>query len=89
MKLPCCIVAILTLALPAATTVRADTAHDLNEAGFWLEAQSLRLCRQSRVTMNDGTSGLEPAASGYHPAIAHTTTDTSSFVVEVAWRKRK
>jgi hypothetical protein len=59
---------ILTIAQSAAITARADTARDLNEGGCWLEAQSLRLCRQSRVTMNDDASGIEPAASGCYPA---------------------
>jgi hypothetical protein len=54
----------LTFVLP----LRADTAHDLNEAGFWLEAKAQQLVRRSRVTMSDGTSGFEPAASGYYPA---------------------
>ena len=61
---------VLMLMVPFAfaLSARADTQHDLNEAGFWLEAKSQQLVRQSQVTMFDGTSGFEPAASGYYPA---------------------
>jgi hypothetical protein len=58
------IVIPLAFALPAC----ADTAHDLNEAAFWLEAKAQQLVRGSRVTMPNGTSGFEPAASGFYPA---------------------
>ncbi len=58
----------LMVAFGPVLCVHADTAHDLNEAGFWLEAKSQQLVRQSQVTMSNGTSGFEPAASGYYPA---------------------
>ena len=61
-------VLMLTIPLAFALSAHADTQHDLNEAGFWLEAKSQQLVRQSRATMSDGTSGFEPAASGYYPA---------------------
>ena len=63
-----CRTLVLMIAFGPVFPVYADTAHDLNEAGFWLEAKSLQLVRQSQVTMFDGTSGFEPAASGYYPA---------------------
>ena len=45
----------------------ANTPHDLNEAAFWLEGKTQQLVRGSRATMPDGTSGFEPAASGFYP----------------------
>ena len=38
-----------------------------SEAAFRLDAQARRLIRNSRATMPDGTSGFEPAASGFYP----------------------
>jgi hypothetical protein len=58
----------LTLLVALALQAYADTAHDLNEAGFWLEAKAQQLVRGSRATMPNGTLGFEPAASGYYPA---------------------
>jgi hypothetical protein len=57
----------LTISLAFALPICADTAHDLNEAGFWLEAKSQQLCRQSRITMHDGTLGFKPSTDNTYP----------------------
>lgn len=63
-----CHALILMISLAPAAPVFAATPHELNEAGFWLEAKAQQLVRQSRVTMSDGTSGFKPGTMGDYPA---------------------
>jgi autotransporter-associated beta strand protein len=58
------IVAAVVLAVaPALAQVTS-----LNEANYWLEAKAQQLIRQSRTTMNNGTSAFIPQAGGGYGA---------------------
>ena len=61
------LVICLSPALSAyAQTTFTNTPQGLNNAAFWLEADSLSMVRQSRTTESNGTYGFEPCCTGFY-----------------------
>ena len=60
------LVLCLSPALSATAQQFSNTQQGLNNAAFWLEADSLSMVRQARTTMSDGTYGFWPCCTGFY-----------------------
>ena len=70
MRLTFRVLALAICFIPAwaarAQTTFSNTAQGLNNAAFWLEADSLSMVRQARVTLSNGTYGFWPCCTGFY-----------------------
>ncbi len=59
----------LSSAVSAYAQTFSNTSQGLNNAAFWLEADSLSMVRQARTTLSNGTYGFWPCCTGFYPNV--------------------